>query len=41
LLHLQQIGKIGDIVHYVFQSLTILLSRFYPARGNRSRSVSA
>ena len=34
LLHLQQISKMGDIIHYVFQSITILLSRFYPARGN-------
>ena len=38
---LLQIRKIGDIKRYVSQRLIIFLSRFCPAGGDRSRSVSA
>jgi hypothetical protein len=41
LCYLQRIGKIGDIRRFVYQWITIFFSRFCPARGDRSRSVSA
>src|SRR5262249_54363710 len=41
LCNLQRIGKIGDVRRFVYQWITIFFLRFCPARGDRSRSVSA